>query len=119
VIEFKAYYTVVRKHVPFVTGVPREEIPRRIYRQDTTTKSEFVSHRTGVKTVLEFDGEIFWRVGLSDRIAPDGVKRIAYVVGGIRKDQVWFPRRSHDPLKIVNSLLNQQYHEHVFVKNKK
>jgi hypothetical protein len=116
-IEFKDYYTVVRKHVPFVTGVPREEIPRRIYKPATFTAHAYVSHKAGTETLLEFDGEIFWRVGLSNRIAPDGHKRIAYVVGGIRQSEIWFPISTRDPLKIVNAVLNQQYQEHVLAKN--
>ena len=116
-IDFKDFYTVVRKHVSYVTGVSCEEIPRRIYKPDTVTVHAYASPKTGAKTLLEFDGEIYWRVSLSDRIAPDGYKRIAYVVGGIRRCDIWFPVETRDPMKIVNAMLNQQYQEQVIAKN--
>lgn len=116
VIDFKEYYTVVRKHVPFVTGVAREDIPRRIYSLHTVTAHSYVPPWPGAKIVVEFDGNIYWRVCLSDDLAPDGIKRIAYVVGGIRQSDVWFPEHTRNPMKIVNSLLNQQYQRQVIAK---
>lgn len=112
-IDFEEYYTVVRKHVPICVGVPSNDIPARIYARSTVTLDQFPYEKTGAITNLEFDGEIFWRVSLSQNPSPMGDKLIAYVLGGIRLRAISFPRGPHVPEKIVNSILNRQYREHV------
>ena len=112
-IDFEEYYTVVRKHVPLCVGIASYDIPARIYARDTVTLDQFLYAKKGTVTNLEFDGEIFWRVSLSNDVSPMGDKLIAYVVGGIRLNAISFPRGPHVPEKIVNSILNRQYREHV------
>lgn len=82
-IEFDSWFVVVRRHVPQITGVPVNEVPPRILRPSATS-FPCPSHR-GSKCSLEFDGEFVWRVLFSDYAAPDGVKSIAYVIGGIHR----------------------------------
>jgi hypothetical protein len=89
------------------------EIAKRIYTPETKTFSEYLHEAENTHQRLEYDGEFFWRVSLSRMPAPDGLKRIAFVVGGIRKSAISFPRGPHNAAKIVNAIINKQYQEWV------
>lgn len=112
-IDFDRYYTIVRRHVPLCTGLDQHEIANRIYHPETVIFDEYMWAAKNQLQRLEFDGEFFWRVSLSNTVAPDGEKLIAFVVGGIRLTAVSFPRGPHNPAKIINAIINRQYCEWV------
>lgn len=112
-VDFSEYYVICRRHVPAITLMDRYEIAGRIGRHTTMTLQAFTRYDGLATTQLEFDGEFYWRVVLSDKIAPDGVKRLAFVTGGIRHDAIKFPRHLESPSRFVNAILNDQYKFHV------
>jgi hypothetical protein len=75
------YYIVVRWDATLATRIPERQVRSRIC-QGTTTVKKLDDYRPGQLTTVEDDGRFQWIVTRSPEIAPDGEKRIAYVVSG-------------------------------------
>ncbi len=82
-IDPNGYYIVVCRRAIEATGVDREEIQRRICsgKIDVIKTEDYIRFQP---TYLVNDGRCHWKVTLSDKVAPDGFKRLAYVVEGER-----------------------------------
>ena len=112
-VEFGRYYVVVRRHLAALTGLRDREITFRLNSPDCVTLYEYVRPEKDRVTRLEYDRDFFWRVVITNNLAPDGIKHMAYVVAGIKYDHVLFPPNTRSPAKVVNALLNAQYAQHV------
>ena len=88
-IDTSKWFVIVRKNATRSVDIGVREVTSRILKH--TTMSLGCPPLGSQPCTIEYDGEIFWRVTYSERIAPDGEKRIAYVLGGIpRVDVPWF-----------------------------
>lgn len=93
-VSFSHWYLVVRYKAVAQSGLTSDQIPSRIYSKRT------ISHDTepfmGQDCTLEDDGEIVWQVARSVNIAPDGFKKVAYVVAAERY-LINVPQEEHAP----------------------
>lgn len=112
-IEFRNFYVIVRKHVPMVSRCDLRDIPHRVTARTTKTLDVHIAPQSGRVSVLEFCGECFWRVSLSHKTAPDGFKRLAYVVGAVRVNDLPAGTGPHEVVAVVNAMLNRQYRGYI------
>lgn len=112
-LDFKEFYTVVTQRAARSTGVHFTDIPGRIYSSYTVRVDEFSPPGSGKVYVLEFDGECFWRVALTSEIAHDGRKCVAFVIGGVRYDQIRTPVEPMRAARVVNAMLNNQHKTYI------
>lgn len=85
-IDPERYYIIVNQSAVFGTGLREHEIRNRlcaIKAQGEITK-DFIP---GQATTIEDDGRVKWTVTRSHKLAPDGVKTIAFVVASQRYRQ--------------------------------
>lgn len=107
-IDSRQWYIVVRRNAVSLTGLMMPDICERII--DPNTISCQCDDFRGQPCTIEFDGQMFWRVAYSRNVAPDGFKRIAYVLGAVHKDQVpWYDGSSgsHHVCRIMTDMCRE------------
>ena len=92
------YYLVCKVAVAVGSQIDHVEIKNRIFKK-TTVSLPAPDYILGQPTTLEDDGYVRWTVTRTDKISPDGRKKMAYVVGWARyKDESTiggkYPRRA-------------------------
>lgn len=112
-IQFREFFVIVRKHVPMVSRCDLRDIPQRVMARATKTVDVHIAPQSGRVSVLEFCGECYWRVALSQKLAPDGFKRLAYVVGAVRVNDLPPGIDPRETVAVVNAMLNHQYREYI------
>lgn len=78
------HYAVVTKQATRFTGVGERSVLNRVIA--CHEDQEQCDDWNGQPTTIIDDGRVEWTVTISDRMAPDGVKRMAFIIDGNRYD---------------------------------
>jgi hypothetical protein len=87
------YYLVCKVAVAASSQIDHVEIKNRIFKK-TTVSIPVSDYMPGQPTTLEDDGYVKWTVTRTNKVSPDGWKKMAYVVGWARyKDESTLSRK--------------------------